>query len=460
MGDDNTPTLDCFFRPRSVAVIGASRDPQKLGYTILDNLLKHRYPGRIYPVNPQAQEIFHLKVYPTVTQIPDPVDMAVIVVPAPVVPFVLQECGMKGVKGVVIISAGFRETGAEGLQREKELVAMARRYGIRIVGPNCLGVINTFHSLNATFAEGMPNPWEVGLMSQSGAMATAILDWANLADVGFSKFISMGNMADVDEVDLLEYWKDDEECKVIVGYLESIDRGQRFLEVARQLTARKPLVLMKVGRTAAGAAAASSHTGALSTPDQVIEAAFQQAGITRAETMEQLFDFTMCFSWAPLPKGERMAVITNAGGPGVMTTDAIENSGLHMAQLGPQTLTTLGEHLPQSASTHNPIDLLGDALADRYLAALEAVLRDPGVDGVFVLLTPQAVTEPERTARVITSHVRSFDKPVMAVYMGGVAVGRGTDMLEEARVPVYAYPERAVRAMAALVEYGRYLESA
>ncbi|MBI4496810.1 MAG: CoA-binding protein [Chloroflexi bacterium] len=452
----NRHDLDYFFAPRSVAVVGASHNPQKLGYFLMDNLLRERFPGPIYPVNPRGGTILGLKVYPAVQEIPGPVDLAVIAVPAPLVVAALEECGRKGARAAVVISAGFKETGPEGALREQEVAATARRYGIRLVGPNCLGVIDTFHSLNASFAEAMPERWEVAVMSQSGAMATAILDWSRWTDVGFSKFVSLGNMADVTEAELLEYWAEDRETNVVVGYLEGISNGRHFMEAARRLTRNKPLVIMKVGRTAAGARAASSHTGTLATVDYVVEAAFRQTGVVRAETMEELFDFTRCFAYSPLPRGDRVAVVTNAGGPGVMATDAIDRVGLRLATLLPQTQRLLIGALPEAASVQNPVDVLGDAQADRYDAALGAVVADPGVDCVLVLLTPQAMTEPERTARTIISNSRTADKPILVVYMGGVAVERGRHMLERARVPVYFYPERAVRAMAVLVQYARY----
>lgn len=448
--------LDAFFHPRSVAVIGASLNPQKLGYFLVDNLLHERFPGHIYPVNIRGGTLLGLKVFPSILDVPGPVDLAVIAVPPGVTSVAMDECGQKGVKAAVVITAGFKETGLEGRKREQELMTVARRHGIRVVGPNSLGIIDTFHNLNASFAESMPPRWEIALMSQSGAMATAILDWARGADVGFSKFVSLGNMADVTEIELLDYWAADRDTSVVVGYLEGISNGRAFLDAARRVTRHKPLIIMKVGRTSAGAAAAASHTGSLAGSDIVVDAAFRQTGVVRAETMEELFDFTRCFAYAPLAAGDRVAVVTNAGGPGVMATDAIVRTGLRLAELLPQTQRLLTEVLPEAASIRNPVDVLGDAAADRYEQALDAVLADPGVDGALVLLTPQAMTEPERTARIIISNARTSDKPVMAAYMGGVAVVRGREMLEAARVPVYNYPERAVRAMAVLAQYARY----
>ncbi|MCX6022397.1 MAG: CoA-binding protein [Chloroflexi bacterium] len=448
--------LDHFFSPHSVAVIGASHSPLKLGYFLIDNLLRERFPGRVYPVNPRGGSILGLKVFPTIGSIPGTVELAIIAVPAPLVNAAVEECGRKGVQAAVVITAGFRETGPNGRVMEEQALATARRYGIRMIGPNSLGVIDTFHSLNASFAEAMPDRWEVAVMSQSGAMATAILDWSRGAGVGFSKFVSLGNMADVSEAEMLEYWADDRETNMVVGYLEGISDGRRFMDAARRLTQNKPLVIMKVGRTQAGAVAVQSHTGSLTTNDQVVDAAFRQTGVVRAETMAELFDFTRCFAYSPLPAGNRIAVVTNAGGPGVMATDALERHGLRLAELRPETQWQLAEVLPTAASVHNPVDVLGDAPAGRYEAALASVLADPGVDSVLVLLTPQAMTEPERIARTIIANVRSSAKPILAVYMGGVAVERGRQMLEQARVPVYVYPERAVRAMAVMAWYAAY----
>lgn len=460
-GRSNDPRLDAFFTPNSIAVIGASSNPLRLGYFLVENLLRERFAGQIFPVNREGGVILGLPVATSVAAIPHSVELALIAVPAAEVADYLVECGHKGVQAAVIISAGFKETGAAGQQREDELLAVARRFGIRLVGPNSLGVIDTFHALNASFAEAMPDRWEVAVLSQSGAMATAILDWSRSVGVGFSKFVSLGNMADVSEVELLEYWADDSDVQVIVAYLEGITDGRRFLAAARRLTHRKPVIAMKVGRTRLGAAAAVSHTGSLANDDQVVAAAFRQAGVVRAETMEELFDFTRCFAYAPLPlTGDRVAVVTNAGGPGVMAADAIERAGLQLATLNDETLQSLAVALPSAGSIHNPVDILGDAYADRYEAALDAVLADPAVDAVMVLLTPQAMTEPERTARAIISRAHATVKPVFGVFMGGVAVERGRAMLEEARVPVYPYPERAIRAFSVLAQYARFLDEA
>lgn len=452
----NRQSIEQFFTPHSIAVVGASRSPQKLGYVLLDNLQRARYKGTIYPVNPNATTILGIPCTATISDLPKAPDLALITVPARAVGAALEECGAHGVSAGVVITAGFRETGAEGARAEAELVAIAHKHNMRLVGPNSVGIINTSIGMNATFAETPPFAYDVGMLSQSGAVATAILDWARSIGLGFSKFVSLGNMADLTDNDFLEFLGEDTETKIIVEYLESISDGRRFMDVARRITPRKPLVVMKVGSTEAGARAAASHTGALATHDVVVDAAMRQVGVIRAETMAELFDYTLCFAYAPLPTGPRVAVVTNAGGPGVMAADAIERMGLTRAELGEATLNTIRDGLPAAAAVENPVDVLGDAGAQRYQAVLECLRDEDSVDAILVLLTPQRVTEPERTARVISYIAREQAKPLIAVFMGGESVDRARALLDDARVPVYAYPERAVRALAALVHYAAY----
>jgi acetyltransferase len=453
-------SLEAFFSPRSVSVIGASRAPQKIGYILLDNLQRGRYRGNVYPVNPHAERILSLRTYPDVSLLPETPDLALITVPRAAVADVLEACGRRGIHAAVIITAGFRETGSEGAQMEQELLTIARQHKVRLVGPNSVGIINTAIGMNATFAETVPVQYEVGMLSQSGAVATAILDWAKSIGLGFSKFVSLGNMVDLTDVDFLEVLGADPETKIIVGYLEGITDGRRLLETAKRITPTKPVILVKVGVTEAGARAAVSHTGSLATRDVVVDAAFRQAGIIRAMTMAELFDCTLCFAYAPLPRGPRVAVVTNAGGPAVMAADAIERLGLSVTSLSPGTVSAVAERLPEAAATGNPIDLLGDAGSDRYQAVLELVLEDAATDSLVVMLTPQRLTEPERTARVISYLAREHDKPILAVFMGGDAVARSRVMLDEAHVPVYAYPERAIRALSALTRYALYRKEA
>ncbi len=445
--------LDFFFRPSSVAVIGASRDPEKLGYAVLANLKEGGFSGALYPVNPKAEEILGLRAYPTVLDIPGPVDLAVIVIPYPLVPAALEQCGQKGVPAAVVISAGFREAGREGLERELELVQIARRYGIRLIGPNCLGVIDTNTPLNATFAAGMPPGGPIAFMSQSGALGTAVLDMALAGRIGFFRFVSLGNKADVSEIDLLEAWEDDPGSRVILAYIEGLPDGQRFMEVARRVTRKKPVVAVKSGVTRSGARAVSSHTGSLAGSEAAYHAAFRQAGVIRAESMEHLFDLALAFAYQPLPPGDRIAIVTNAGGPGILATDALEHAGLQLARLRPETVEALMADLPSAASAANPVDVLGDALADRYEHALRRVLADPGVDGVIVIVTPQAMTQIEETAHVVGRVARETDKPILGCWMGESRIAAGIAVLRRYGIPNYPFPERAAAVLAAMVRY-------
>ncbi len=445
--------LETFFAPASIAVIGASRDPGKLGYAVLANLKEGGFAGPLYPVNPQADEILGLRAYPTVLDIPGAVELAVAVIPYPRVPAALEQCGQKGVPAAVVISAGFREAGREGLEREQELIQIARRYGIRLIGPNCLGVIDTRTPLNATFAAGMPPGGPIAFMSQSGALGTAVLDMALAGQIGFSRFVSLGNKADVDEVDLLEAWEDDPDSRVILIYVEGLPDGQRFMEVARRVTRKKPVVAVKSGVTRAGSRAVSSHTGSLAGSEAAYRAAFRQAGVVRADSMERLFDYARAFAYQPLPAGDRVAIVTNAGGPGILATDALERAGLQLAALRRETIEALMADLPGAASAANPVDVLGDALADRYEHALRLALADPGVDAVIVIVTPQAMTQIEETAHVIGRVTREADKPVLGCLMGQARIAAGIEVLRGYSVPNYPFPERAADALAAMVAY-------
>jgi acetyltransferase len=450
--------LESFFSPQSVAIIGASRDPEKLGYAVLANLVNGGYPGQLYPVNPKADEILGLKAYPSVLDIPAPVELAIIVIPYSLVPAALEQCGQKGVSAVTVISAGFREAGREGLERERELVEIAARYGMRLIGPNCLGVIDTATPLNASFAAGMPPKGPIAFMSQSGALGTAVLDMAMAGRIGFSRFVSLGNKADVSETDLLEAWADDPNSRVILIYVEGLPDGQKFIQVARKVTRHKPVVAIKSGVTASGSRAVSSHTGSLAGSEAAYKAAFRQAGVIRASSMEELFDCARAFAYQPLLKGDRIGIVTNAGGPGILATDALEHAGLLIPRLSPQTVRALTEYLPDAASAANPVDVLGDALADRYQHAISLVLNDPGIDGLLVIVTPQAMTEIEETAHVVGRMARQSDKPVLACFMGEARIQAGIDILWQYGVPNYPFPERAAAAFAAMNAYRRERE--
>lgn len=449
--------LKPFFEPSSVAVIGASSNPAKLGYAVLRNLVEGGYAqrGRVYPINPGTREILGYPAYPSVLDVPDAIDLAVVVIPYPHVPEALRTCGQKGIPAAIVISAGFREAGREGLERELELVSIAHQYNIRLVGPNCLGVIDTFTPLNATFAAGNPPSGPLAFMSQSGALGTAVLDIALAGRLGLSKFVSLGNKADVSEIDLLEAWKDDEHTRVILIYSEGMPNGQEFIRVARRVTQKKPVVAIKSGVTQAGSRAVSSHTGSLAGSEQAYQAAFQQAGVLRADSMEALFDMALGLGYQPPLQGDRIAIITNAGGPGILATDALERAGLTLARFELETIYKLEQYLPDAASAANPVDVLGDALADRYQFALEPVANDPNVDGLLVLLTPQAMTEIDATAEVVSRLANKINKPLLACFMGEVKIKSGIDILTAHGVPNYPFPERAASALRAMADYRR-----
>jgi acetyltransferase len=438
--------IEVFSSPKSIAVIGASREQDKLGFSVLNNIVQHGYPGKVYPINPKADEILGLKCYASVLDVPDPVELAVMVIPAKYVAGALEECGQKGVKGAIIISAGFRETGSEGVKMERALIEIARKYNIRMVGPNVLGVIDTVGKMNASFAVGMPRRGKIAFMSQSGALCTSILDMALAQNVGFSRFVSLGNKADLNELDFIEAWGADPESRVIMGYLEGIVNGARFLDVARQVTKTKPMIAVKSGTTSAGSRAVSSHTGTLAGSERAYDAAFNQAGVIRANSVQDLFDYSIAFARQPLPKGG-IAIVTNAGGPGIMATDALERAGLSLASMSAETMDALRQNLPHAASVLNPIDVLGDARADRYAMAINTALNDPDVGGVIVILTPQVMTEIEETARVVGEASKKYDKPIFASFMGEATTSAGVKILNEYLVPNYLVPERAVAAM-------------
>ncbi len=454
--------LETFFQPNSVAIIGASTNPVKLGYAVLKNMLDCGFAqnGQIYPINPGAAEILGIKAYPSVMDVPGPIDLAVIVIPYPQVPAALRLCGQKGIPSAVVISAGFREAGKEGLERELELIDIAKEYKLRLIGPNCLGVIDTHTPLNATFAAGSPPAGPMAFMSQSGALGTAVLDIALAGRLGLSRFVSLGNKADVSEIDLLRAWADEPNTKVILMYSEGMPNGQEFLRTARQITPHMPVVAIKSGVTQSGSRAVSSHTGSLAGSEQAYKAAFQQAGILRAESMEALFDMSLALGYQPLfPLGEdsttepRIAIITNAGGPGILATDALERAGLTLARLEYETIHKLETFLPDAASAANPVDVLGDARADRYQFALETVSADPNVDGLLIVLTPQAMTEIDATAQAVVTLAEKLEKPVLGCFMGEARIRTGVEILTRGGVPNYPFPERAAAAFRGMADY-------
>jgi acetyltransferase len=450
-------SLANFFNPKSVAIVGASQKKGKVGYEILTNLVKSGYEGKLYPVNPKADEIEGLKAYPDLESIGEVPDLVLIIIPAKVVPAIMKQCVKLGVDSVVIITAGFKEIGEAGKKLEKEVQQIARRGKVRFIGPNCLGVISTYNKLNACFGGDLPTEGGMGYISQSGALLAALLDMANAKGIGFSKLVSIGNKADVGELDIIKSLGEDDDTKVIAGYLESITNGDEFVREAETISTKKPLLLIKSGGSSAGAQAASSHTGSLAGGERGYEAAFEKAGIVRCKSITEQFNYAQAFSNLPLPKGSNVAVITNAGGPGIMAADAIEGHGLNFASLSEETEKKLAEQLPPAANIHNPIDVLGDALADRYEFALKAALEDENVDSAIVLLTPQAMTESKKTAEAIVKIVKgNSEKPVMACFMGASKVDDGIKVLQDNKVPQYNSPEDAVQTLQVMNKYMRW----
>jgi len=450
-------SLERFFNPQSVAIVGASREKGKVGYEIVTRLIAAGYPGEIYPVNPKADRIEGLTCYPDLAAIGKTPDLVVIVVPAKIVPAIMQQCATLKVTSAVIISAGFKEVGPEGAELEKKVARIARSGGVRVIGPNCLGVIVPSARLNASFGGDLPRAGNIGFISQSGALLAAILDMANAIRLGFSKLVSIGNKADLNELDVIMALGEDDETKVIAGYLESITNGDDFVRAAESISRVKPILLMKSGGTGAGAAAASSHTGSLAGLETAYECAFERSGIVRCPSIQAQFDYAQAFAYQPLPVGGRVAVITNAGGPGIMAADAVEREGLAFAQLADDTKSALAEYLPSAANVQNPVDVLGDALADRYEFAMHAVLNDPDVDIVVVLLTPQVMTQAAATAEAIVKVSDEYpDKPVLACFMGAGQVDEGVDILREGKIPQYASPESAVATIRAMHNYARW----
>jgi len=438
--------------PTSIAIIGASATPGKVGHDILNNLVTEGYAGNIFPVNPKGGEILGLKTYASVGEIADDVDLAIIVIPAPLVPAAIMECGKKGIKNVVVISAGFKESHTEaGAALEKETVDIARSYGMSLIGPNCLGILRTSSKMNASFAKNLPPAGNVTLISQSGATAVGIMDLAPTLGLGFASVFSIGNKSVLDECDYLELCAEDPETAVIGLYLESIERGRKFLDIARRVALKKPIVLLKSGVSELGHRAASSHTGALAGSEQAIDALCTQSGIRRASGMEEFLDLLTTFATQPPLLTDRIAVITNAGGPGILATDRAEKERLQLPNLSPDILETLKKALPATASTQNPIDLIGDAKTDRYEAALIACRDDSRIDGIVVILTPQIMTPADDIAQAIIRVLEHSPlMPVVTCFMGGPLVERARETLRSHGIPVFVTPERAVRAIAAL----------
>jgi len=445
--------LDNFFNPKSVAVIGASANREKIGYGILKNLIEGKYKGKIYPINLKSKKILGLKTYASITKIKEKIDLAIIIIPAKFVNTTLEECGERGVKNVIVISAGFKETGKEGMRLEKDMAEIAKKFDMQIIGPNCLGLADSTSNLNASFANGMIQKGSLGFISQSGAICSAMLDWANLNGVGFSKFVSVGNKAVVSEVDLMEYFKNDEKTTAVLAYLENIKDGKSFMKAAAELILKKPLIIIKPGVSKASQKAMQSHTGALAGADAAIRTAFSEVGAVRVENMEQLFGAAKFLSRYGGIKNNRVAVITNAGGPGVIGTDEIEKQGLQLATLSKKTKDILRAVLPNEANIHNPVDVLGDAKEDRYEFALKTLLEDKNVDAIIFILTPQRGTEINKTAKALIELSKKSNKPVVASFIGGKLMEKEIGLLKESPIASYDHLSQAIFSLGKIWEY-------
>ncbi len=460
----NISDLDSIFYPKSIAIIGASRQPGSLGQSLLANIIGSRFEGIVYPVNPKAKGILGIKCYPSVMDIPDEVELAVIIVPSQAVAAVIEECGKKKVKAAIIISAGFKEIGRQGAELEQGVQQLVQKYGISLVGPNCLGIINTdaSSSLNATFATEMPKQGNIAFVSQSGALGVAVLDYAKESNIGFSKFISMGNKAGLTENELLLYLKDDPKTDVILMYLEDLVNGREFMSIARKITSSlshpKPIITLKAGRTLLGAKAASSHTGSLAGSDTVYNAIFDQCGVLRVNTLEELFDYVKAFSSQPLPRGGNVAIVTNSGGPGILATDACIQQGLNVAPLDAKTVKRLKKILPPTASLSNPLDLIAEAHQEQYERSLREILKDKNIDSIIVICTATAFTDVAKIAEAIVRVSKEFKKPVLSCLLGVYDISRGIEILEKNGIPTYRFPESAARVIAEMTNFTTWLK--
>jgi acetyltransferase len=448
--------LESLLYPNSIAVIGASTTPGKVGYAVMSGLVDSGFEGRVVPINPKADEVLGVKSFKSLDDYSEEIDLSVIAVPTPAVKNAVADSIRRGAKAIVVITAGFKEVGPEGAALEAEIAQMCRHRGVRLMGPNVLGLINTQHKMNASFASQMPEPGGISIISQSGALCTAILDWAAGRHLGLGKLISIGNKADLNETDFLHVLAKDENTKVIAGYLESIESGEAFISAAEETSSIKPVVMLKVGTTQAGAKAASSHTGSLAGGDIAYGAAFRRAGVIRADNFEELFDYATALYMQPLPEGERVAIITNAGGPGIMAADACEKRGLQVSRLSERTMDELRKSLPAAASAINPIDVLGDADPERYSAAIRVAQADDGIDATIVILTPQAMTKPLETAEAVARCASEGHKPVLAAFMGGADVTPGREFLTKCSLPDYPSPERAAKTLRAMCDYAAW----
>ncbi|MFX1465602.1 MAG: acetate--CoA ligase family protein [Promethearchaeota archaeon] len=457
---DDMSSLECFFEPKSVAVIGASSTIGKIGNVIFQNFAMGHFRGKAYPVNPRLDEILGIKCFASVKDIPDGIDLAVIAIPAKFVPKAVQECGEKGVKCIIIISAGFAEIGGEGAILEQEIIRIAKDFHMRILGPNCIGIFDTSSHVDTIFLPivrmSRPNAGPIAIVSQSGAFMSSLLDWTAAEGLGLSKAISIGNKADVDESDLLEYLANDPFTKVITAYLESIENGNTFIRVATKVTKQKPIILMKAGRTKGGASAAASHTGALAGSDEVVDAVLRQVGILRVENSEQMLDLANALAFQPPTKGDRILIVTNGGGAGVMAIDRLEQLGLKVPVLSEDLQNQMMQHYPPYCFARNPVDLVGDTNAERYRVALELGLKSDEVDAALVILLFQTPSLEIEAVEVVQNAQR-FKKPIVVACVGGELAAVFSRKLEKFDIPVYPIPERAAFAMWGLVQYGKWL---
>jgi len=452
-------SLQPIFSPKNVALIGATETAGSVGRTVLWNLISSPFGGTVFPVNPKRDSVLGIKAYPGIKEVPDKIDLVVIVTPAPTVPAIIKECVDAGVPGAIVISAGFKEVGPEGARLEEQILVEARRGEMRLIGPNCLGVMNPLTGLNATFATAAAQPGNVAFISQSGALCTSVLDWSFKEHVGFSAFVSIGSMLDVGWGDLIYHLGDDPHTNSIVIYMETIGNARSFLSAAREVALAKPIIVIKPGRTEGAARAAASHTGSLTGSDEVLEAAFRRCGVLRVTDIGDIFSMAEVLSRQPRPKGPNLTILTNAGGPGVLATDALITSGGKLAEISPATMEKLNEILPPQWSHNNPIDILGDASPERYARALEIAARDENSDGLLVVLTPQAMTDPTATAETLKNYARSYEKPILASWSGGRDIAAGEAILNKAGIPTYMYPDTAAKAFTYMWNYTRNLES-
>lgn len=454
MPSDLTP----FFSPQGVAIIGASSNPNKLSYGIFKNLTAGSFTGKVYPVNPQAQHILGLTCYPVIAEVPDPVDLAVIALPAPQVKDILREVGKRGIKAVIIISGGFKEVGEEGAVLEGEILKIAHQYGMRLIGPNCVGTVSLYNGLNTTFIDGLPQKGGIGFLSQSGAVLGGVVSLFLDKQVGFSHLVSLGNEADVTETDVIAYLSSDPHVNVICAYVEAIRDGQKFMEVARRVAHQKPLVLLKAGRTEAGARAVSSHTGSIAGSMAAYTAAFQQAGVIEAHSLTELFEIAIALDYQPAPLGKRIVILTNSGGPAALASDALAFNGLALEDLAPATRAALRQYLNPSAQVNNPVDMLGGAAPRDYGTALKHLLADEHVDGVIVILVPTSLIDPADIASEIVRNAQDNSKPVLTCFVGDKVVTQARTILHDHQIPMYTYPENAARVMSAMYHYQQWLQ--